>query len=187
MVQISLFDIFPPPEPIIGEAQTLSPLDVLLFTPTSAAVRTGEKLTGSLLSNLSKFFGSKAIIPTERGLITVAETVGSRAPGAPFKLSGGLTRTSTSGLTSAATSQAPKTSITFPKLFSSSPANKNLALGTAGLGSIFGTTALLTQTQGGQDFSQDVNDNIKSVSNFINQNPLIVAGGLVLGAILVLK
>ena len=193
MVQISLFDFESPPDPINGEARTLSPLDVLLFAPTGAAVKAGEKLTGGLVASIAKLFAPKAVIPSTKGLATVSN-VGSRFGGAPFRNSN-VSNTSAStanlfGKASIAESSSIKSTMpALPKinLFSNSGINKNLAIGTGGLFAGLGTVGLLTQTEGGQEFTENANQTVQSATKFFSENPIIIAGGIAVLGILLLK
>ena len=188
MVQISLFDFEGPPEPISGEAFKLSPLDIFAFAPIGAIGKTGEKLTTGFISQITKLFAPKTVLPATKGLTTVAST-GARGGGAPFRVSGGFSSTSTAKLVSPAVKETQKGFPIF-KPFTNpfqGKVNTNLALGTGALG--LGTAGLftLTQTPGGQDLTENIGDFGASVTKFATENPLIIAAALGLGALVVLK
>lgn len=193
MVTISLFDFQGPPEAISGEARQLSPLDVLFFTPVSAATKTGEKLTTGLLSTISKFFAQKQILPATKGLNTVTSTqIGGRTGGAPFKLSGGTTSQSINYIAPKAAANTvsgiPKFALPgFPKIPKISTSTKLLAGAGITSGFTFGSIHNLTQTEGGRDSIKDVTGVASGITNFARQNPLLLAGGLIVVGIMVLK
>jgi hypothetical protein len=178
MTQISLFDFTPPPKPISGEAFALSPLDVLAFLPLTPIAKGGEKLTTGLFSAITKLFTKS--IPAKT-ITQTAFTTGGRTAGSTFRQSSTITPALISGTTVKAT--IPKT---LP-VFKAQPISKNLALTTVGLTSVLGTTALLTQTPGGEKFTKEITDTAASITNFAQQNPLIIAGVVGLGIILAVK
>jgi len=83
MAQISLFDFEAPPEPISGEAFTLSPLDVLFFAPFGAIRKTGEKLTSPLITQITKLFATKPVLPSAELGLTSAGLAIEQSIGAP--------------------------------------------------------------------------------------------------------
>lgn len=184
MVEISLFDIFPPPEPISGEAQALNPFDVLIFTPAGAIAKGGEKLTSSLASIISRFLGREgAILPTTKLATTVSS--GGRFAGAPFRTAVvSDTRTSTANLISIPTKTTTQTTSRIINNPFSGRVNTNLAIGST---AALGTAGLLTLTPGGQQLTEKTTDVAQDVTKFFTENPLILAGIVVLGGILVLK
>jgi hypothetical protein len=181
LTQISLFDITPPPTPVSGEAFQLSPLDVLAFLPIGTIAKGGEKLTSGLFSAITKLFPKAAILPASKTVTQTAFTVGGRAAGSTFRQSATITPALISGTTVKAT--IPKT---IP-VFKAQPISKNLALATVTAGSVLGTTALLTQTEGGEKFTEEITDTAASITNFAQQNPLIIAGIVGLGIIMAVK
>jgi len=190
MVQISLFDFFPPPIPISGEAQALSPLDVLIFTPTGAIAKSGEKVVSSLSSFFSRLFGSKATIPATKGLVTVA-TLGARGGGAPFRVQASLLgeRTGTFGLQSVVTKPAISSSTNLARITNpfTGKINPNLVLG-AGIAGVAGASIFqLTGTEEGREFTEGVSNFADEVIKFATENPLLLAGVVVVAGIFVIK
>ena len=184
MVQISLFDFESPPEPISGEAFTLSPLDVLIFTPIGA-IRTGaEKVSANIFTSISKFFAPKAILPTVK---TVSSAIGGRVPGVRSPLSQvasvGGEKSSVFGISQVEASTSIFSKFTVPKLVSPSAGTKILIGG--GLG-VTGLT-LLTQTQGGKDLAAGVGSFTENITKFATENPLIIAAIVGIGLITVVK
>lgn len=195
MVQISLFDLQPPPTPINGEAFALSPLDIIGFLPGSAAAKAGEKLTTGIVKpvtnifeSIGKFFAPKVVVaPASKGLATVSTRGSARYGGAPLSVSGGTSRTSVSQfLAPTVAPNSIKTGITLPKLFQG-PVNSNLALVAGTAGASLGITGLLTQTEGGVNLVDKTAGTVSGVTNFISQNPLIVAGAVIVIGVMVLK
>jgi|APSaa5957512493_1039668.scaffolds.fasta_scaffold17236_2 hypothetical protein len=202
MVQISLFDFQGPPEPISGEAFTLSPLDVFAFAPIGAVRSGGEKVVTTFASALSKIFsGSKGALPSATGSITSAGlTIGARGGGAPFRSgtsllsklslnqqSGFITKTP---LVQTATTQTNKLFPTF-KGFTNPFTGKvspNVAIGGGAVGA--GTIGLFRLTEPGTDGKTPLDGALDlgdQVSKFARENPLIIAAGIGLLAIGVLK
>lgn len=193
MVQISLFDFESPPEPISGEAFTLSPLDVLFFAPFGAIRKTGEKLTSPLITQITKLFATKPVLPSaELGLTSAGITIG-RSVGAPIsRPTRGILETifkPVTKTTAPATIAVKQTNPFFPKLITpfSGKINPNLALLTGG--TIAGVTGLglLTQTEGGQELTEGIGDVGAQISKFVSKNPLIVAGIVGIALIGVIK
>ncbi len=190
MVQISLFDIFSPPQPISGEAFTLSPLDVIIFTPTGAIAKTGEKVVSSLTSFFSRLFGSKATLPATTGLITVA-TTGARGGGAPFRLSTTVLgeRASTFGLQSVITKPAISSTTNLARITNpfTGKINPNLVLG-AGIAGVAGASIFqLTGTEEGREFTEGLGNFGEQLTQFATDNPLILLGVVVIAGVLVIK
>ena len=182
MVQISIFDFESPPEPISGEAFTLSPLDVLIFTPIGA-IRTGaEKVSANIFTSISKFFAPKAILPTVK---TVTSAIGGRVPGSPLRqvASIGGEKSSVFGISQVEASTSIFSKFTVPKLVSPSAGTKILIGG--GLG-VTGLT-LLTQTEGGKDLAAGVGSFAENITKFATENPLIIAAIVGIGLITVIK
>ena len=185
MVQISIFDFESPPEPISGEAFTLSPLDVLIFTPIGA-IRTGaEKVSANIFTSIGKFFAPKAILPTTK-LVTSA-TIGARFPGAPLRTvaSVGGEKSSVFGLSQVEASTSIFSKFTVPKLASpftgKIPTKGALVLG--GIGLTTASIFQLTGTQEGRDLAAGVGDFTENITKFATENPLIIAG--IVGIILI--
>ena len=189
MVQISLFDIFPPPEPISGEAQALSPLDVLIFTPTGAIAKTGEKVVSSLSSFLSRLFGSKGIVPTTK-LITTATAAG-RFPGSPLRTVATVEgeRAATFGLQSVVTKPAISSTTNLARITNpfTGKINPNLVIG-AGIVGVTGASIFqLTGTEAGKELTEGIGNFGEQVTKFAIDNPLLLAGVVVVAGILVIK
>lgn len=197
MVQISLFDFTSPPEPISGEAFALSPLDALIFLPGGAAIKTGEKTLSSIFTQIARIFAPKTILPTTKTFTTAA----FRFPGAPLRQTASVTgeKTSIFGIspttsilkTGTTTTAAKTTSFTLSSLFKR-PSTSTKLLGTAAVGTTF--FGLATQTPGGQETLAGISKGFGDVTNITNQaseffknNPLILAGIVGLGLILVVK
>jgi len=189
MVQISLFDIFPPPQPISGEVFTLSPLDAVIFTPTGAIAKTGEKLVSSITSFFSRLFGSKSILPTTR-LVSASGQAG-RFPGAPLRTVASLEgeKTSIFGLQSVITKPAISSSTNLARITNpfTGKISPNLVLG-AGITGVVGASIFqLTGTEGGRELTEGLGDFGEQVTKFATENPLLLAGVVVVAGILVIK
>ena len=188
MVQISLFDFESPPEPISGEAFTLSPLDVLIFTPIGA-IRTGaEKVSANIFTSISKFFAPKAILPTVK---TVTSAIGGRVPGSPLRqvASIGGEKSSVFGISQVEASTSIFSKFTVPKLASpftgKIPTKGALVLG--GIGLTTASIFQLTGTQEGRDLTAGVGDFTENITKFATENPLIIAAIVGIGLITVVK
>lgn len=189
MVQISLFDFFPAPTPISGEVQTLSPLDVLIFTPTGTIAKTGEKVVSSISSFFTRLFGAKPIIPTTR-LVTVSGQAG-RFPGAPLRTVASVEgeRAGTFGLQSVVTKPAISSTTNLVRITNpfTGKINPNLVLGT-GIAGIAGASIFqLTGTEEGRELTEGIGDFGEKVTKFATENPLLLAGGIIVAGILVIK
>jgi len=196
MVQISLFDFQGPPKPISGEAFQLSPFDALIFTPVGAGVKVGEKVSASIFSTISKFFAPKAILPTSKTVTQVITQTGLRGGGSPFRQTSSplIQKSSSTGaltsITSKATTQggAKLTSFSNPftgKISSQLALKSGVVLGVTG-GALFGLNQL-TQTPGGQALTGDISNFGEGFSKFITENPLIIAGLVLVAGIMVVK
>lgn len=190
MVQISLFDFEAPPKPISGEAFTLSPLDIIIFTPTGAIAKTGGKVVSSIASFLTRLFGPKAIVPATKGLVTVA-TLGARGGGAPFRVQASLLgeRTGTFGLQSVVTKPAISSSTNLARITNpfTGKINPNLVIG-AGIAGVAGASIFqLTGTEGGKEFTEGIGDFSEKLLKFATENPLLLAGVVVVAGVLVIK
>jgi len=189
MVQISLFDLQASPTPIIGEAFTLSPLDVLIFTPTGAIAKTGEKLVSSISSFFARLFGSKSIVPTTR--LVTASGIGGRFPGAPLRTTPTILGESsaTFGLQSVITKPAISSTTNLSRITNpfTGKINTNLLLG-AGIAGVAGASIFqLTGTEGGKELTEGIGDFGEKITKFATENPLLLAGVVVVAGILVIK
>ena len=77
MVQISLFDITAPPDPISGEAFTLSPLDAFFITPLGAIRTSFLKPLENLIKGFTTTSGFKSINIVQTGLRTNTQKFGA--------------------------------------------------------------------------------------------------------------
>ena len=154
MVQISLFDLQGPPEPISGEAFTLSPLDFII-APLGAALKLPTSGFLKIIANLFK---------------------------APVKAASGF-EVAGSGFT--------LRSLAIPRI-TVSPSTK--ALVGAGIVGGTATTGFLTLTPQGGDLINLASDFVDvggkvatGGTNLFSDNPLLLAGLIGLGAIVLLK
>ncbi len=196
MVTISLFDFKSPPDAISGEARALDSFDLLAFIPGGSSLQAGRKVTSALIKpsfslwdDIGKlFFKPRNVLPTSKGLTTVTR-IGSRGGGAPFKLSGGSARQSINYIAPNVAANTVKVSaFSFPKLIK--PTIPKISGGTkilTGGALTLGGLGLLTQTPGGQNLTNETGETIQGITKFFSDNPLIVAGGVVILGVMMLK